>query len=355
MREVAIMGAGPAGLTLARLLQLRGMSVRVFEGDASAAARGQGGSLDLHEDSGLRAIRACGLDARFTAVARPEGQVSRVFDERGTLVTRLDAEDEPEVRPEIDRGSLRQLLLDSVAPGTVVWGKRLERVEAHRLVFTDGTSHDTDVIAGCDGTWSRVRPLVTPIAARYGGVTFFETASRHPAILERVGPGSLLALGSNRALMAQRNGDGTVRVYAAVRMDESGPEERNAVRALFDGWSEDLTALLDLAEPELIRRPLYTCPPDQTWTSHPSVVLLGDAAHVMPPFTGRGANMAMLDAVELAEQLDRKPVAEAIAAYDGAMLARMREAIVETLAAQDLMIAADAPRGIVEHVQRARA
>jgi len=354
MPNVAIIGAGPAGLTLARLLQLRGMTVRVFEADASETARGQGGSLDLHEDSGLRAIRACKLESEFQKFARPEGQIARVFDEHGNLAARLDAEDEPEVRPEIDRGSLRRLLLASLTPSTVVWNKRLELVQNQRLIFADGTTHDSDVIAACDGTWSRARSAVTAIAPRYGGVTFFETVSRHPKILERVGPGSVLALGRNRALLAQRNGNGSVRVYAAVRVAESVVMDRSEVRALFDGWSDDLTALLDLSDPNLIPRPLYTCPPDQTWTSHPNIALLGDAAHVMPPFTGRGANMALLDAVELAEQLAFRPASDGIAAYEAAMLERMRSAISETLAAQDLMIAEDAPRGIVEYVQRAR-
>ena len=58
---VAVVGAGPAGLTLARLLQIRGFSVRIFERDASPIARRQGGSLDLRPDSGQRAIRDAGL------------------------------------------------------------------------------------------------------------------------------------------------------------------------------------------------------------------------------------------------------------------------------------------------------
>lgn len=98
------------------------------------------------------------------------------------------------------------------------------------------------------------------------------------------------------------------------------------MHACLEGWRDTLTTMLGFASPEVARRPLYTCPPEQTWTSHTGVVLLGDTAHVMPSFTGRCANMVVLDVVELTEQLADKPVAEAIAAYDASMLARLRDA-----------------------------
>jgi hypothetical protein len=52
---------GPAGLTLARILQANGISCTVYELDSSRDARGQGGSLDLHPETGQLALREAGL------------------------------------------------------------------------------------------------------------------------------------------------------------------------------------------------------------------------------------------------------------------------------------------------------
>jgi len=73
----------------------------------------------------------------------------------------------------------------------------------------------------------------------------------------------------------------------------------------------------------------------------------------MPPFTGKGANYTMLDALELADNLTSDRFADpaaAIHAYDMVMLARMSDAIRETLASQDVMIAADAPGRLISHI-----
>ena len=49
--KIAIIGAGPAGMTLAHLLLKDSIPVVIFEGEASATVRGQGGTLDLHDDT----------------------------------------------------------------------------------------------------------------------------------------------------------------------------------------------------------------------------------------------------------------------------------------------------------------
>ncbi|WLE59738.1 FAD-dependent monooxygenase [Burkholderia plantarii] len=84
------------------------------------------------------------------------------------------------------------------------------------------------------------------------------------------------------------------------------------------------------------------------------MTLLGEAAHIMPPFTGRGVNLAMLDALELAHCLSAgrfDTLDAAIPAYETAMLARTSGAIEETPVARDLMFAPDAPVGIVARLQ----
>jgi salicylate hydroxylase len=61
------------------------------------------------------------------------------------------------------------------------------------------------------------------------------------------------------------------------------------------------------------------------------VVLLGDAAHPMSPFRGEGANMAMLDAVSLADCLDQHEdhcIESALVTYEREMLGRSRKAVL---------------------------
>ena len=72
-------------------------------------------------------------------------------------------------RPEVDRGQLRQMLLDSLPEGIVRWEHELSAVQpkddgTFELVFRSGASERFDLIVGADGAWSRVRPLVSAAA-----------------------------------------------------------------------------------------------------------------------------------------------------------------------------------------------
>src|SRR6195952_4508137 len=85
-KKIAIVGGGPGGLTLARLLQQGGAHVSVYERDQSRSARVQGSALDLHEDSGLAALEAAGLMEGFWANHRPDLDSLRLTDANGTIL-----------------------------------------------------------------------------------------------------------------------------------------------------------------------------------------------------------------------------------------------------------------------------
>jgi 2-polyprenyl-6-methoxyphenol hydroxylase-like FAD-dependent oxidoreductase len=375
-KRIAIAGAGPCGLTLAGLLQRKGANVRVFELESSTAARNQGGSLDLHEDSGQLALRQAGLYEKFLSACRPEGQAVRVVDKHGKLFIDLQPKDETQTRPEIDRGVLRGLLIDSLAAETIQWGQQIESVERieaghFRLAFAAGRHMDADLLFGCDGAWSKVRSIVSTTKPYYCGMTVVEAwissvDARHPEIAGLVGPGIFLATSDDKALIAQRNGDGNIRLYVTLRVPEHWTQRcgfafneldrvRQGLLKLFDGWAPHIREMLKAAE-VFVPRPLYTHPPRQTaWLARDHVTLLGDAAHVMPFFTGKGVNLAMLDAAELADHLTSgkfSDVAQAIRAYETSMFERMAAAISETLADQDVFISRDAPAGIEDLLRR---
>ncbi|MCX5441601.1 NAD(P)/FAD-dependent oxidoreductase [Streptomyces sp. NBC_00063] len=338
--RIAVIGSGPAGLTLARVLHRHGHPVTVLERDPSRDARPPGGTLDLHEGLGQLALEKAGLLAEFRALSRPEGQAMRILDTDGTVLRDWPPRPDDRANPEIDRGQLRDLLL---GPVDVQWGRDVTEVvpespDGVLVHFADGQTETFDLVIGADGAWSRVRPAVSSTTPQYTGVTSVETSlddvdTRHPDLARLVGDGSVAVYGVNRALVAQRNSGGHVKVYAQFRvpLDQNtnlDPADVEAVRssllALFDGWAAPVLDLLRHGT-AFVRRPLYVLPVSHTWTHVSGVTLLGDAAHLMPPL-GAGANLAMLEGAELAESIAAAPgpadLDEAVRAFEEQMWAR---------------------------------
>ncbi|WP_051342113.1 FAD-dependent oxidoreductase [Pseudonocardia spinosispora] len=373
--DIVILGGGPAGLAVARMLHQRGLAPRVLERDTSPHARSQGGSLDLAEQGGQRALREMGLGARFDELARPRGQRLCLMEPDGTVLLEVD-ESAEEYRPEIDRVQLRQLLIDSLPAEMITWGAEVDAVTplpggGHRVSLVDGTRVDADLVIAADGIRSRARPLVTTEAPAYSGVTFIHADLRSPGpesfIARHTGEGVLHALGDNRAVLAQRAADRSVRVYFAVRAAEDPTRrqgdrfvDRAAVQAFlretFAGWSQDLLSVLDQIDTDFAYWPLYGMPAHQRWRPHPGITLIGDAAHVMPPFSGEGVNMALLDAVELVHALfspEHPTVDAAIAAFEQTMLARMVDAINDTDAAGEVLLSPEGTQPLLSRFAEA--
>src|SRR5690242_356097 len=83
-KTVAIVGAGPVGLTMARLLQQNGVHVNVYERDPNPSARIWGGTLDLHESTGQKAMERAGLLDRYFELAIPMGRT--ITDEQSNVL-----------------------------------------------------------------------------------------------------------------------------------------------------------------------------------------------------------------------------------------------------------------------------
>src|ERR1700721_1505003 len=121
---ITIIGAGLGGLTLARVLHVHGIAATIYESEASADERTQGGMLDIHENDGQLALRAAGLFEAFLGIIHAGGQATRVLDKQGNVL--LDEPDDGTGgRPEVHRGELRRILLGSLAADTVRWGHKV--------------------------------------------------------------------------------------------------------------------------------------------------------------------------------------------------------------------------------------
>lgn len=359
-KKVAIIGAGPGGLTLARLLQQKGAEVKVYERDLHQEVRLQGGALDLHMESGLAALSKAGLMNEFKMHYRQGAELVRVLDHQAKIHSDEHAEkivqnfEEEGYRPEIDRGPLRDILLNSLKPATVIWDSHILAIEkiqgSWKLVFQNGKSVVADIVIGADGANSKIRPFVTDIRPFWTGITMIEgsikdskkTAPHIDALLKG---GKIFAYGNEQTLIVSSKGDGSLGFTTSVKTNEfwyqeSGIDFKDNKQVLawfkeeFSGWSRIWYELFESEDTLFIPRPQYCMPLTQKWDAQPNITLIGDAAHWMPPFAGEGVNMAMLDALELSESFSNpefENIQAAIANYEKQMFRRFEKTGEETL------------------------
>lgn len=312
--------------------------VTVLERDRSPDARPPGGTLDLHARLGQLALDKAGLLPEFQARSRPEGQAMRILDTDGAMLRDWRPAPADSANPEIDRGQLRDLLMDSL---DIQWGRAVERLSPRTgdgmvVDFADGQREVFDLVVGADGAWSRVRSAVSPATPHYTGVTLVETSldnvdSFHPDLAKLIGDGSVATYGVNRALVAQRNSGGHVKVYAQFPapldwhkdLDMADADTvRSRLLDLYDGWASPTLDLLRRGT-AFACRPLDVMPAAHTWPHVAGVTLIGDAAHLMPPL-GVGANLALLEGAELAEAIatSNEDIDETVRVYEEHMWAR---------------------------------
>nr|POE80836.1 monooxygenase asqm [Quercus suber] len=383
--KVAIIGAGPAGCTLARLLHNANnpdISATIFEAESSINYRSQGGSLDLHDDTGLAALKAAGLFDEFQKHARYDGEALKISDKKLLCYIKQGGSKQGSWgtgRPEIDRAELRRILLESLPEGTVKWNHKLFRIDQADLTmsFAAGQfARGFDLIVGADGAWSKVRPLLSDVKPFYSGIaghtlSIPDAANTTPELYALINRGSLFSFSDHKSIMAQQMGDGSIvaSTWSARPADwqqSSGYDMHDAVqfeqacRKEYADWDPRLLAFTQQATnaTSFAPRDLYMLPIGHSWGHQRGLTLIGDAAHLMTPFAGEGVNLAMKDALVLSRHILAAAAAAPaqldaeVALFEQDMFRRATRTQQQTYGMMNAMfMKQDAPRqGIEEYI-----
>ena len=358
-KKVAIVGGGMSGLTLARLLQMKGVKVHVYERDENRDIRVQGSTLDLHEGTGLEAMKRAGLLAEFYKLHRPEASKMILADKYLNIKFNENtfSHKMAEKRPEIDRAPLRDILLNSLETNTVIWNSHFVSMEKQQngwlLRFKNGESAYADFVIAADGAKSKIRSYLSTIKPVYSGVTLIhgDIDATDKVSSELFSYGKIMAFDDEKMLGFGTKGDGSVMFIASFKCPENWINEcsidfqkKAAVlswfKEEFHNWSAYWDVLFTSPNVHFTPRPQYYFPFDQYWEPQENLTMIGDATHWMPPFAGEGANVAMQDAFELADALTNKnypDIKTAIADFEKDMVSRGAAATQETLKNMEIM------------------
>ncbi|MCS3552787.1 2-polyprenyl-6-methoxyphenol hydroxylase-like FAD-dependent oxidoreductase [Sphingobacterium sp. JUb21] len=337
--------------------------MKVYERDLNRAIRTQGATLDLHQNSGLKALTLANLLDTFKTKYRAGAEKGRVLDKAGNIlfdeheknIFSINFEDS-DARPEIDRSDLRDMLVDSLAFDTVVWDSHfvsMVQVSTQwEITFKNGKTAWADVVIGADGANSKIRPFVTEIQSSYAGITILQgnvesAKAKAPHMHELLRGGKIYTHTDGKYLHVSAKGDGSIDFYISSKMDENWAKDNNSIfsdrtqlnkwfKATFGEWNSLWFELFENVDLPMLMRPQYCIPTDQTWEAQSNITVLGDAAHIMAP-SGEGVNLAMLDALELSECLTNNKFDDlqtAIAVYETSMRQRAAE---EALASSEMI------------------
>lgn len=397
--RIAIIGGGPAGLTLGLHLHKQSIPFTIFElrqrpTDEELAQ--PSGMLDLHEESGIAAIRQCGLYGEFRELIGECSEAQKVSDKDGSIL--YEDEGALSERPEISRHYLTRLLGSHIPPECIKWGYKL--LSARPVTTTDGTMTELnfgpnekllfDLVIGADGTWSQIRNMLTDTKPFYAGTQIITATIRHittkyPYLASLLGSGGFTALGMRHGVMSHRGSQDSARLYIVLTTPDenfasttglAGMTATAAAKHILNDdsllglWGPKIKELVSVACTEdsadhpgspVDIKPLYTLPIGISWDHNPSATLIGDAAHLMCPWGGEGVNLAMWDSLLLARVIAKayksagndlamfhSTLDPLIKSFEVDMVARAKEKAEETYGHGQMLFGEDGANAFVE-------
>ncbi len=323
--EIAIIGAGIGGLTLALALRQRGLRAKVFEQATTLTEIGAAVALSANA---TRELERLGLLPAVEAVSTEPSELIFRDGRTGARIAAHAVEQGGRYRERfggpylgVHRADLQRVLSGAVGATGLHMGHRLASVTPDgagvQLAFDNGTVHGADLAVGADGVRSVVRSYVTGGAGtRYSGTSAFRGIVPVAALPSLPDPQAIqfwMGPGAHLLHYAIGGGGEDVNFFAVVEGPAAWPHPDRWTAntapgeavAAFAGWHPAVTEMI-AASSFAARWGLFVVPPLQRW-HRGAAVLLGDAAHAMLPHHGQGANTTIEDAVTLAALLPPRP------------------------------------------------
>jgi len=337
--QIAVVGAGLGGLTVAAFLQRAGFTVTIYE---QAPAFSRIGAGIILSPNATKVLRRLGVEDELIRTGiKPQCFVSRAWD-TGATMYEIHFDEASEQRYggpylNVHRGDLHDVLAQAVAPKTVAFDHQLIELkkskDRYSLRFGNGAAAQADVVIGADGIRSKVREFLLGD----GPPRFIGAVARRAVFpSERLGdfkiPDCTKWWGRDRHSLAyfvtgKRDELYVIGVVPAREWDSEAvslPSSRAALMAEFAEFHADLRRVLSVAD-DVTLWPIFDRPRDDRWSGD-RVVLIGDACHPMRPFMAAGGAMAIEDGAVLSRCiLEFDDPAEAFACYAATRIPRVAE------------------------------